>query len=339
MVTGTISAAEKRMAVVKKYEEILGRNKYSQPKRSYAFKKHSDGKYYSDCSSSIALAYKYAGYPFYDNNGSYNPNTVGMYQAKSLQDVPVVIKNGVIQNPEVLQLGDMLLFAGSDNSRKYADCVGHVEMVGKISGSKVTLYGHGSGTPRATEMNAYCKKRYGQKTSTVIGHKGLLKVRRFFVDEGDASIYICRGMEGNAVKQLQLNLLKLGYKLPKYGADADFGGETEAALKLFQQAHGLAVTGVYRAADDKAMQAALGVSAPEEPAEEPAQNTATGDKVIITGGMVNVRSGPGKQYQVLDTAKKGDTYPAVNMEGWKAVDLGSMVGWVSDTYADDVKGG
>lgn len=246
------TATEKRAAVVAKYKEILGRNKYSQPRRSYAFKKYSDGKYYSDCSSSIALAYKYAGYPFYDNNGSYNPNTVGMYQAKSLQDVPVIIKNGVIQNPEILRPGDMLLFAGSDNSRKYADCVGHVEMVAAISSSKVTLYGHGSGTPRATEMNAYCKSRYAKKTGTVIGHKGLLKVRRFIWDE--------------------------------------------------------AVT------------------------TEPAENGK--DQIVITGGTVNVRSGPGKQYSILDTVKKGTKYPAVDMNGWHAVDLGSMVGWVSDTYAD-----
>lgn len=251
-----MTANEKRAAVIAKYEEILGRNKYSQPKRSYAFKKYSDGKYYSDCSSSVALSYKYAGFPFYDNNGSYNPNTVGMYQAKSLKDVPVVIKNGIIQNPEILLPGDMLLFAGSDNSRKYADCVGHVEMVAKVSGTKVTLYGHGSGTPRATEMNAYCKSRYSKKTSTVIGHKGLLKVRRFIWD--DAAVV--------------------------------------------------------------------------EPAEDGRK------QVVITGNSVNVRSGPGKNYSVLDIARKGEKYPAVEMDGWHAIDLGSMVGWVSDIYADAQEG-
>ena len=51
-----VSASEKRAAVIRKHEEILGRNKYSQPRRSYAFKKYSDGQYYSDCSSSVALA-------------------------------------------------------------------------------------------------------------------------------------------------------------------------------------------------------------------------------------------------------------------------------------------
>lgn len=252
------NASEKRAAVIRKYEEILGRNKYSQPRRAYAFKKYSDGKYYSDCSSSVALAYKEAGFPFYDNNGSYSPNTVGMYQAKSLKDVAVEIKNGVIQNPEVLRPGDMLLFAGDDSTRVYAGYVGHVEMVAKISGKTVTIYGHGSGTPRATEMNAYCKSRYAKKTGTKLGHKGLIRVRRFIAD--DAVIL-----------------------------DPDV--------------------------------------------------TATGQTVKITGGTVNIRSGPDTKYPVLDVARLGATYPAVNMDGWHAIDLGSMVGWVSDKYSDTVKGG
>lgn len=181
-----MTAQEKRQAVADKYRGILGRNLYSQPRRTYCFKKYSNGKYYSDCSSSIALSYNEAGYPIRDNSGNTCPNTVGMYQSKELTDVPVIIKSGVIQNPDVLRLGDMLLFAGSDNSRRYADCVGHVEMVAAISSGKVTLYGHGSGTPRATEMNAYCKSRYASKASTVIGNKGLLKVRRLIQDDAAA---------------------------------------------------------------------------------------------------------------------------------------------------------
>ena len=182
------TAREKRAQVIAKYKSILGRNRYSQAKRAYAFKKYTDGKYYSDCSSSIALSYREAGYPFHDNSGNTCPNTVGMYQSTELADVPVIIKSGVIQNPEALRPGDMLLFAGSDNSRRYADCVGHVEMVAAISGSKVTLYGHGSGTPRATEMNAYCKSRYASNTNTVIGNKGLLKVRRLIADDAAAPV-------------------------------------------------------------------------------------------------------------------------------------------------------
>ena len=316
--------AEKRQAVVKKYEEILGRNKYSQAKRSYAFKKYSDGKYYSDCSSSIALAYKYAGYPFYDNNGSYNPNTVGMYRANSLKEVPVVVKNGVIQNPEVLELCDMLLFAGSDSSRKYAGYVGHVEMVGKISGSKITLYGHGSGTPRATEMNAYCKKRHASKTSTGLGHKGLIKVVRFITD--DDEIYIGKGMKGAEVKKLQQNLMKLGYDLHEYGDDGDFGSETEKAVKKLKEDRGLNITGIYDDATDKAMQTALGGKAPEA--------APTGQMLTITGGSVNIRTGPGTEYTAIHTAKKGDKFEIPNVEGWNPLKYGGHVYWASANLSE-----
>ena len=245
-----MTATEKRASVIKKYEEILGRNKYSQPKRDYCYKKYSDGKYYSDCSSSVSYAYKEVGLSF----GILN--TVGMYQSAKLVDVPVTIKSGIIQNPEILRPGDMLLFAGTDTSRAYAGYVGHVEMVAKVTDSKVTIYGHGSGTPRATEMNAYCKSRFSSKTGTKVGNKGLIKVRRFIADD--------------------------------------------------------VVT-------------------------DPVATT-TSDKIKITGGSVNVRSGPGTNFSVLDVAKQGATYPAVNTDGWNPVNLGSMIGWVSDKYSEKVKG-
>ena len=53
-----------------------------------------------------------------------------------------------------------------------------------------------------------------------------------------------RGDKGSAVKELQKQLLALGYPLPKYGADGDFGKETEAAVKAFQQDNGLTADGV-----------------------------------------------------------------------------------------------
>ena len=234
-----MNANEKRTAVVRKYEEILGRNKYSQAKRDYCYRKHKDGKYYSDCSSSVSYAYKEAGFSF----GILN--TVGMYNSTKLTDVPVTIQNGIIQNPEVLRPGDMLLFAGTDTSRAYAGYVGHVEMVAKITDSKITLYGHGSGTPRATEMNAYCKSRQSKKTDTKHGTKGLIRVRRFIRDDA----------------------------------------------------------------------------------------ASAGPGVRITGGTVNIRSGPDTAYPVLDVAKKGEVYPAMDAGGWLPIDLGGSTGWVSGKYA------
>lgn len=172
-----MTADEKRLSVIKTYDIILGRNYYSQAKRNYCFTKYTDGKYYSDCSSSVSHCYQKAGYSF----GILN--TVGMYQSKKLTDVPVQIKNGQIQNPEVLRIGDMLLFAGSDSSRAYAGYVGHVEMVYAINGNTVTLCGHGSGRPKTKNMVTYCANRYNTKADTKIGNRGLIRVRRFIQDD------------------------------------------------------------------------------------------------------------------------------------------------------------
>lgn len=173
-----MTANEKRAAVISKYKTIIGRNYYNKAKRDYCFKEYGDGKYYSDCSSSISYCYKEAGFSF----GILN--TVGMYQSKKMTEVPVVIKRGQIQNPEVLRVGDMLLFAGSDSGRAYAGYVGHVEMVYEISGSNVMLCGHGSGRPSTKKMATYCKSRYNSKSDTKLGHKGLVKVVRYIQDDG-----------------------------------------------------------------------------------------------------------------------------------------------------------
>lgn len=53
-----------------------------------------------------------------------------------------------------------------------------------------------------------------------------------------------KGDKGNHVKAMQNLLLANNIKLPRYGADSDFGGETEAGVIAFQKAVGIAADGV-----------------------------------------------------------------------------------------------
>ena len=54
-----------------------------------------------------------------------------------------------------------------------------------------------------------------------------------------------KGSKGTDVKALQEFLLQLEYSLPKYGADGEFGSETETALKKFQKKVGIKQDGIY----------------------------------------------------------------------------------------------
>ncbi|EJL64882.1 eCIS core domain-containing protein [Flavobacterium sp. CF136] len=56
--------------------------------------------------------------------------------------------------------------------------------------------------------------------------------------------YIGVGSKGASVQKLQSGLMDLGYQLPKFGADADFGSETKQAVLNFQSDNNLSYDGV-----------------------------------------------------------------------------------------------
>lgn len=53
-----------------------------------------------------------------------------------------------------------------------------------------------------------------------------------------------KGAKGDEVVAMQKLLMEAGEKLPKYGADGDFGSETLKALKSYQKKNGLVVDGI-----------------------------------------------------------------------------------------------
>lgn len=86
---------------------------------------------------------------------------------------------------------------------------------------------------------------------------------------------IKRGTQGTDVQELQTDLMSLGYSLPKFGADGDFGKETEAAVKLFQDDRGIEADGVVGADTITALRLAL-----KHVPADPSKSTYT---VIIHG--------------------------------------------------------
>ena len=143
--------------------------------------------------------------------------------------------------------------------------------------------------------------------------------------EGDDPVddSLRKGDSGPEVVAMQQLLLKWDPKcLPEYGADGDFGKETEDAVKAFQKAKGLPVTGVYDAATEKAlMEAVCGW-------------------VEITGGSVNVRAAPGVEAKDIGTVHRGDRLPyqgvtqQAGSRDWYLIIYENRNGWVSSKYAE-----
>ena len=85
--------------------------------------------------------------------------------------------------------------------------------------------------------------------------------------EGAKKMPLKKGSKGIAVKTLQTALISLGYNLPRYGADGDYGNETETAVKAFQTAHSLPVDGVWDEECQAVLEERLGIV--EEPPADP----------------------------------------------------------------------
>lgn len=161
----------------------------------------------------------------------------------------------------VPKLGDTVFYDWDDSGS--GDNTGHPEHVGIvafISGNSMKII-EGNKTDsvayRALSVNGKYIRGYGlpDYASKVNGVKSEVKEVKPKVEvtvpkPTVATIHysvrlplLKYGSVSAAVKNMQLLLLAKGYELPEYGADGDFGEETDTALKAYQRANNLEVDG------------------------------------------------------------------------------------------------
>jgi hypothetical protein len=102
----------------------------------------------------------------------------------------------------------------------------------------VDFWPEGYGTPSLTRGGS--DNRYRLPNGQIITQAELTQEDEDVLRNGDG---------GLRVKAVQEQLIAIGYSLPEYGADGDFGDETEAAVKQFQTDRGLEPDGILRAID------------------------------------------------------------------------------------------
>lgn len=153
-----------------------------------------------------------------------------------------------------------------------------------------------------------------------------------------------KGMAGADVKALQELLLQLSYVLPKYGADGEFGSETEKAVIAFQKSEGLEQDGKYGDKTHAALMDAVADDEPEQADDATPPDLVMTDKPLTTsrkvvivseGGKVNIRSGNSSGYSSFTTVAPGTTFEHIVTapNGWNAIVVGAQVGWVSGQYS------
>ncbi|GEN45527.1 peptidoglycan recognition protein family protein [Alkalibacillus haloalkaliphilus] len=148
----------------------------------------------------------------------------------------------------------------------------------------ICLVGNGSFTDeqeRVWEERArYNMRRFGLKVNKVLGHNEFTGVRsgcpgvdmdrvRSRLENGSSGSsggtdssgsnnnLLRNGDSGSKVEQLQQDLLEVGERLPRYGADGIFGDETESAVRSFQRNAGIQVDGIVGPETRQALESAM----------------------------------------------------------------------------------
>ena len=129
-----------------------------------------------------------------------------------------------------------------------------------------------------------------------------------------------RGLRGGDVKRVQEMLTALGYALPLFGADGDYGAETEKAVRAFQKAANLVIDGLCGPKTIAALTAQCDQTHPEDDA--PPAETITVDRETI------IRRGPGEAFEALTVAEAGTALTRVSCKAWIPVLIDGQTGYI-----------
>ena len=267
---------------------------YSQEKRT------QDGVF--DCSSLVARAYaaqgkrwRYGGSVPRSNQEVYDDDFELLWPEKYSEIGKKFGGADVLERAN--QPGD-LQFLCTDSGTSRLNRITHVAMV---ADAKNIVHARG--------------KAYGVCVNRISHYAGKVCAVARFNPEGT----LRAGMKGWRTLALQQKLNALGASLEM---DGEYGSTTAGAVKAFQYARNLPATGEA----DRATLEALGLAAADS-------GSGTENVVRITGDTVNVRRGPGTDYESIAIAHKGNTLPAVAADGWQPVLFGGEIRWVSMKYA------
>lgn len=148
------------------------------------------------------------------------------------------------------EIGDQIFFGKEGDE-------GHTGIVVAVDSERVhTIEGNTSSSSGVISNGGeVCRKSYVLNSPDIAGYGRPLygkdttaETKKESATNGDSSVCIelsvlKNGAEGEQVKTLQRLLTALGYRLPLYGIDGNFGDETESAVRTFQKIEKIDIDG------------------------------------------------------------------------------------------------
>lgn len=191
-----------------------------------------------DCSSLIITVWEQAGVPVRTSGATYTGNMREVFLRCGFEDVTSEVSLG---DGRGLEAGDVLLNHRNHTAMmvdKYNLVQARINELGTVTGGQTGDQNGGEIAVRSYYNFPWDRVLRYRENDGEAGEKA---------EEENVQLrglpLLRRGSRGDAVKAAQYLLLCRGLKLPKYGADGDYGQETEDAVKEFQRFKGLEADG------------------------------------------------------------------------------------------------
>ena len=191
-----------------------------------------------DCSSLIITVWEQVGAPVRTGAATYTGNMREVFLRCGFADVTGEVSLG---DGRGLEAGDVLLNHRNHTAMmvdKYNLVQARINELGTVTGGQTGDQNGGEIAVRSYYNFPWdCVLRYRENDGEAVEKAAEETVQLRGLP------LLRRGSRGDAVRAAQYLLLCRGMTLPKYGADGDYGKETEDAVKEFQRLKGLEADG------------------------------------------------------------------------------------------------
>ena len=191
-----------------------------------------------DCSSLLITVWEQAGVPVRTGGATYTGNMREVFLRCGFADITSEVLLG---DGRGLVAGDVLLNNRNHTAMmvdKYNLVQASINELGTVTGGQTGDQNGGEIAVRSYYNFPWdCVLRYEENDGEAVEKAAEETVRLRGLP------LLRRGSRGDAVRAAQYLLLCRGMKLPKYGADGDYGQETEDTMKEFQRLKGLDADG------------------------------------------------------------------------------------------------